>query len=182
MTVESSSQELSPQTRVAVEDLEDAIKVIKLRRAGFSLYEISETTSVPYSRVKKLLKQAVEQLGLIKHEEAEQLRELENERLDKMLVSIWERASNGSLPHIATVLKIMERRSKLLALDLKPENAEDKDNAIVIPEWAYRKRADPDVIEYQQKELEDGDVSRTPGSDDGVSEVRIPRKDAGPGI
>jgi len=43
--------------------------------------------------------------------------QLELERLDAMQAAIWDDAMNGHLGAIDRVLKIMERRAKLLGLD-----------------------------------------------------------------
>jgi hypothetical protein len=134
-------------TPVALDELDATIKIIRLRRAGFSMYECSETTGIPLARVRSLLADAVKELGILKTEEAEALRQVENERLDEMHRAVWERAQQGSLVHINTVLKIMERRAKLLALDLKPENVHVGDNIIKMPEWAYPKDQKPaDIV------------------------------------
>jgi hypothetical protein len=44
-------------------------------------------------------------------------------RLDELQVAVWDRAINGDLPAAHCVLKIMDRRAKLLGLD-KPEKVE----------------------------------------------------------
>jgi hypothetical protein len=56
-------------------------------------------------------------------EPLEELRHLELMRLDDALLSISDRAFSGDLPAISTMLKIMDRRAKLLGLD-KPARAE----------------------------------------------------------
>lgn len=43
--------------------------------------------------------------------------ELEVARLDQLLASVWERATGGHLESIDRVLKIMDRRARLLGLD-----------------------------------------------------------------
>ena len=47
--------------------------------------------------------------------------ELEIERLDQMMAAIWDRAINGHLESIDRILKIMDRRSRLLGLDKNVE-------------------------------------------------------------
>lgn len=50
-------------------------------------------------------------------EASDQLRILELERLDNLHGAIWGRAMKGEGPAVDRVLKIMERRAKLLGLD-----------------------------------------------------------------
>jgi hypothetical protein len=56
-------------------------------------------------------------------ESIEEARQLELMRLDELQVAVWDRAINGQLPAAHCVLKIMDRRAKLLGLD-KPEKVE----------------------------------------------------------
>jgi hypothetical protein len=50
-------------------------------------------------------------------EPAEELRQLELERLDRMHEAVWPRAIAGHLPSIDRVLRCMARRARLLGLD-----------------------------------------------------------------
>src|SRR5262249_44766671 len=50
-------------------------------------------------------------------EDATVVKQLEVDRLDDMLLSVWARARSGDLEAIVGVLRIMERRAKLCALD-----------------------------------------------------------------
>lgn len=56
-------------------------------------------------------------------ESIEEARQLELMRLDELQVAVWDRAIKGDLPAAHCVLKIMDRRAKLLGLD-KPEKVE----------------------------------------------------------
>jgi len=56
-------------------------------------------------------------------ESVDEARKLELMRLDELQFSLWDRAINGDLPAANCVLKIMDRRAKLLGLD-KPEKVE----------------------------------------------------------
>jgi hypothetical protein len=56
-------------------------------------------------------------------ESIEEARQLELMRLDELQVAVWDRAINGDLPAAHCVLKIMDRRAKLLGLD-KPGKVE----------------------------------------------------------
>jgi hypothetical protein len=57
------------------------------------------------------------------YESIDESRQLELMRLDELQVAVWDRAINGELPAAHCVLKIMDRRAKLLGLD-KPEKVE----------------------------------------------------------
>jgi hypothetical protein len=57
------------------------------------------------------------------YESMDESRQLELMRLDDLQVAVWDRAINGELPAAHCVLKIMDRRAKLLGLD-KPAKVE----------------------------------------------------------
>ncbi len=57
------------------------------------------------------------------YESIDEARQLELMRLDELQLAVWDRAINGELPAAHCVLKIMDRRAKLLGLD-KPEKVE----------------------------------------------------------
>ena len=56
-------------------------------------------------------------------ESVDEARKLELMRLDELQFSLWDRAITGDLPSANCVLKIMDRRAKLLGLD-KPDKVE----------------------------------------------------------
>lgn len=124
-------------------DLEKAelrTKVLKLRRGGMNYREIAdalteEGNKVTASTAKRWVQDALSALGELEIEEADALRAQENDRLDRMLLSIWPQAQGGSIPHINTALKLMERRAKMLALDKKPDEDPQKHEVMVLPSF-----------------------------------------------
>src|SRR3990172_6369812 len=72
--------------------------------------------SGPYLAIQALIRRnALESL--------EELRDVEGQRLDKMMEAVWPSASAGDLEAIDTVLKIQKRRAHLYGLD-KPTKVE----------------------------------------------------------
>jgi hypothetical protein len=58
-------------------------------------------------------------------EQAQELRALEALRLDQMQAALWQQATDGDVRAIDRILRIMERRARLLGLD-EPERRETK--------------------------------------------------------
>jgi len=89
---------------------------VRLRRAGLTLDEIairvgySSPASVHYA-----LKRINERIS---REDVEEIRNLESERLDLLQAANWDNAMQGDVPAGALVLRVMERRAKLLGLDM----------------------------------------------------------------
>ena len=97
--------------------LERRSQALALRRAGAQYDEIGKQLGISkvaaYMHVKKYLEDTAKTTG----EDAEVVRAIELERLDRMLLGAWPKASNGDTDAIHTVLRIMERRAKLQGLD-----------------------------------------------------------------
>jgi len=99
----------------AIEVAERRRKAVELRKAGASFDDIAvqcgyKDRSGAYRAVKAALKD-------ITREPAEELLTLELARLDAMLLGLWADARKGNVMKIDRVLKIMDRRAKLLGLD-----------------------------------------------------------------
>ena len=96
-------------------------EVYRLRVIGHTYEEIaSKCGYASASGAWQAYKRATEEMIF---ESAEEVRQLELLRLDDMTAAIWPSALAGDLPSINVVLKIMDRRAKLLGLD-KPEKVE----------------------------------------------------------
>jgi hypothetical protein len=90
---------------------------LRLRLAGYSHRDIAAQLGVAPSSAYKRVRHALDELNKTNLESAEQLRALELLRLDELLSSLWDTAIAGDLRAVDRVLKVMERRAKLLGLD-----------------------------------------------------------------
>lgn len=102
----------SPRRLSAVERQADALE---LRKAGVTLAAIAERLgyrgpSSADSAIRAALKKTLQP-------PADEVRELEIERLDALLLALWPQARQGNQGAIDRVIKIMERRARLLGLD-----------------------------------------------------------------
>lgn len=87
-----------------------------------------------YRRAYKDVKAEMDKLRDQIKEESEAVLYLELQRLDAMLEGVWERAQKGNTNAIETVLKIMQRRSKLLGLDKPTKMAQtDPEGLVALP-------------------------------------------------
>lgn len=95
--------------------LNKEIKALEYRRAGYTYDQIAKalqfkagTTARTY--VQKAMQRAVQ-------EGTDELREIEAHRLDTAQAAIWQNVINGDVTAVNALIRIMERRSKLLGLD-----------------------------------------------------------------
>jgi hypothetical protein len=82
-------------------------------------------------------------------EPADELRKMELERLDRLLLAVWGQAAKGNQGGIDRALKIMERRAKLLGLDAPTKVQQENVGDTVIrmtwdDETASDRRATPE--------------------------------------
>jgi chemotaxis protein histidine kinase CheA len=91
-------------------------EALQLRAAGRTFEDIAKELgyrgpSGAYRAVQAGLKKTLQ-------EPADELRRVECERLDRLMEALWERAIvRGNVAAVDRVLRIMERRSRLLGLD-----------------------------------------------------------------
>lgn len=99
----------------SAEQLEREALALDLRRAGYEYSQIAEQTGYANaSGARKAVQRALKR-GFV--EPAEDLRTLEADRLDLAHRAVWTSALRGDLKAIDRVVKISDRRSKLLGLD-----------------------------------------------------------------
>lgn len=99
------------------------VKVLELRRAGLTWSRIAEEVGYAdhtgaYAAYKRAIKRTQQQ-------PADELREQELDRIDRLQVALWQQGLKGDIRAISTILRLMERRAKLLGLD-KPIRIEQE--------------------------------------------------------
>lgn len=89
----------------------------ELRIAGLTQQQIGAKLGLSQSIVSRMLARAREDATAATHEVATIATAEQIARLDRMLVALWEKVRNGNERAVDTVLRIEERRAKLLGLD-----------------------------------------------------------------
>lgn len=107
-------------------------EALRLRQEGWAYIEIAEKFGVSKTSIVKDVQRELEDVGKVGGERAREIRTLELARLDKMQRHIWFRVQAGDAQAILTVLRIMERRSRLLGIDLAPEPVQQVVNLLTI--------------------------------------------------
>lgn len=103
--------------------LERRRTALELRKRGFAYSEIADHLGVTRQAVHQMVKKGIAEILDETRESAEEVRTLELERLDRMFMRLYKEAMpshpDAIVNHkaIETMLKIMDRRSKLMGLD-----------------------------------------------------------------
>jgi DNA-binding Lrp family transcriptional regulator len=93
-------------------------EALELRKAGATYQQIADRMRVSRQAVHQLVKRALHDLVTTTAEDAAEVRALETERLDMMLLGLWNNARSGDPKAVAAVIRIMERRACLFGIDL----------------------------------------------------------------
>lgn len=90
-------------------------EVVRLRRKGKTFDEIA--TAVGFTNKGTAYATWKNANARLIVEDVEEIRKMEGERLDTAQAAIWDDVLAGEIPAINTLLRLMERRSKLFGLD-----------------------------------------------------------------
>lgn len=99
---------------------ERRLKAFELRKAGDSYRKIATALDVSVAQAHDDVNTALAELATQECASAKEYRALELERLDAILLAVWKDATKGHLGAVDRVLRISERRARLLGLDASP--------------------------------------------------------------
>jgi hypothetical protein len=94
-------------------------KIIELRRAGVTWQKVAEQTGYAGpAGAYKAYQRAAERFI---RPNLEELRDMELDRLDRLQAAIWGKALNGDVRSLDAVLRIIDRRARILGLEAPKE-------------------------------------------------------------
>jgi transposase len=97
-----------------VADRTRRMEALSLKLAGLGYEQIAERMNMSVSGVKDMVNRTLERA---ENTAVEEMRSLENERLDRAQAAIWTQVLQGDLKAIDTFLRISTRRAKMNGLD-----------------------------------------------------------------
>ncbi len=161
----------SPTSPHRLKVRERALQALEMRKAGATFEVIAG--QLRYSSKADAYKAVMRFLDKQADEAAEPLRRLEVERCDKLQLAVWADAVGGNLKAIETVLHIMERRARLLGLDLARD--EVKVGLIMPPtEIRFVVQSEAPRLEAGQTQAIDAQVREIEIDDGGNGHPRTP--------
>lgn len=120
------------------------LEALKLRLVGLSDVAIAAKIGRSRSWVYWAINKALDEQTV---EKAEQVRKIELARLDQVQQRVYLNATNGNLPAVDRLLKIMERRAKYLDLDNPRLSASVEDATGLLGALAAQLVSMPDTYE-----------------------------------
>lgn len=99
------------------ESVERRDRALNLRLAGASYAQIGRELDIPRATAYKTVQTALQEIRDNYRETATEVMGVELARLDALTVMLWKKAAGGEPAATDRILRIMERRAKLLGLD-----------------------------------------------------------------
>lgn len=96
--------------------LERQLQALELRKAGLSYRKIASKLGISHVQAINDVNGELKRLASLRTDSAEELRQLELERLDVALEGVMQYVKAGSPAHVAAMVRLMEQRAKLLGL------------------------------------------------------------------
>ena len=109
------SESITSARKMRAQEVE--VRSVELRKQGLSYRAIGQQLKTSDTTVRKALKRVFTRIREETSEKAEELIQLEAERLDDLFNAIWGQAIKGDYAAIDRIIRIMDRRAKLLGLD-----------------------------------------------------------------
>lgn len=97
--------------------LERQLQALEMRKSGFTYREIGKRLGISHVQAFKDVNDELKRLADERADSADELRQLELEKLDKYEANLTHWAEAGNVDAVKALLKVQERRSKLLGLD-----------------------------------------------------------------
>lgn len=116
-----------PNPSRRVENHDRRLKALEMRKARATYTQIGQKLGISKQRAYTIVQQALRETL---QEPADDVRKLELETLDRLQFGLWQHAAAGNQGAVDRVLRIMERRAKLLGLDA-PSQLEHGGNVIL---------------------------------------------------
>lgn len=149
-----------PRFTPKAETEEKERKALELRRAGVDYATIAR--QLGYSNRGTVHRMVQKAMARVNKEPAEALRNLEQERLDRLQAAVWQDALKGSYGAVDRVIRIMERRAKLLGLDAPTAITNEVTGEITV-QFGFPR---PDPREADARAIPQAQLHALPGGSD----------------
>jgi hypothetical protein len=93
-------------------------RALELRIAGASYRQIAAQLKISLGQAYNDVDDSLKELAILQNRKAERLRDIELARLERLTVALQNKVRVGDTPAIRTMVSIMDRRAKLMGLDL----------------------------------------------------------------
>jgi hypothetical protein len=93
------------------------LEALQLRKSGKTYKQIGDSLGIDRGNAWKLVDFELKKLRTEVRETAKDVLDIEVSRLEEIIEACWEKMKGGSVPHAQTILRVMERKAKMMGLD-----------------------------------------------------------------
>ena len=111
---------------------ERRLRALELRKSGHTYEQIADDLGINVSAAYRHVVLALQAIREKTNEAADEVRTLEITRIDTMIGVLWPRVLKGDYLAMDRVIKLMERRSKMLGLDAPAKSEITSDGVVTI--------------------------------------------------
>ena len=104
-------------TKEATLSADRALQAYEMRKQGHTYQQIGDALGITAQGAFMIVNRRLKHINAELAEDVEEMRRLEVERLDRMLVCLDEKILDGDVQAVDKALKVGERRARLLGLD-----------------------------------------------------------------
>jgi hypothetical protein len=120
-----------PNKARAVVIAERRTKAVQMRLAGVPYKTIADKLGyASQAAASKDVTRALQMASRAQQESSEQLLQIEIDRLDRMMASLWTQACGGDVKAVEAVERLISRRCTLLGLDLINRNGAENSDVV----------------------------------------------------
>ena len=125
-------------SKAAIVEHEHELQAVQLRKAHLGYQQIGDRLGMTASGAYRCVSRALARMKAETGEVAEQVRQLESDRLDVIGTVLWNKVLDGKVEFIDRYLKVQERRARLLGLDSKNQTETTQDEKQFLMDLAAR--------------------------------------------
>jgi hypothetical protein len=107
----------SHSSAAKVQAAERRLQALELRKKGQTFAQIGKALGCSEQRAHFIVTQELQRLNRVRGEAAAEVARLEAERLDGLHAAFWDKAVGGDVDAANVIIKLANRRAKLLGLD-----------------------------------------------------------------
>jgi len=102
---------------------ENRSRAVELRKLGMSYQEIGKQLGISAQAAHKTVQKAMTEVKARQEDDAKIAKTLELEKLDNVEMRLWTESKTAAVPAFNTMLKVFERRARLMGLDAPVKHA-----------------------------------------------------------
>jgi len=126
---------------------ENRARAVELRKLGMSYADIGKQLDISAQAAHKTVGKAMTEVKTLQDADAIITKTMELEKLDKVEMRLWNESKVAAVPAFNTMLKVFERRAKLMGLDAPVKHANTNIEGTITLDHRIATMSDQEIVE-----------------------------------